>query len=108
MKYGSMFINSENLKEIALKFNEKIKELNDCYNSANQEARELDGSNDNWKGDKQKEFYLTYEQLSSKFPTNIEKFNEFYTFLCKVIKDYEEKDSSINKDVDINVDNLDM
>lgn len=108
MKYGSMFIKSENLKEIALQFNEKIKELNNCYTSANEKARELDGSNDNWKGDKQKKFYSTYTQLSSQFPTNIEKFNEFYTFLCKVIKDYEERDSSINRDVDINVDNLDM
>ena len=104
----SMYMNSNNLRGIAVELKNKIKELNDCYTSVNDRVKELDGSSDTWKGDKQKKFYDAYTLLSNEFPTNIEKFNEFYEFLCKVIEEYDKKDSGINKDIDVNVDNLDM
>ncbi len=104
----SMYMDSEKLKVISDQLRNKIKELNDCYNAINNKVRELDGSSDVWKGDKQKKFYTSYTLLSNDFPTNIDKFNEFHEFLCNVIKEYEERDASISKDVDVNVDNLDM
>ena len=104
----SMYMNSDKLKDISNQLNNKIKELNDCYNAVNDKVKELDGSNETWKGDKQKKFYNAYSLLSNEFPTNIDKFNEFHEFLNGVIREYEERDSSIDKDVDVNVDNLDI
>ncbi len=104
----SMYMNSDKLRDISNQLNSKIRELSNCYNAVNDRVKELDGSNETWKGEKQKKFYSAYTLLSSNFPTNIDKLNEFHDFLCGVIKEYDERDSTINKDVDVNVDNLDM
>ncbi len=104
----SMYMDSEKLKTIAEKFKKKIEELEECFSAINDKVKELDGSSETWKGEKQRKFYNSYTLLANDFPTNIEKFNEFYEFLCNTIREYEKKDSSINKDVDVNVDNLDM
>ena len=104
----SMYVNVENLKAISEKLRNKIKEIDDCYTSIKTIVKDVDGTNDNWFGNEQKIFYNNYLNMSKEYPKNIEKLNEFYQFLCGVIKDYEERDKDISNDVDVNTDNLDV
>ena len=53
----SMYMNSDKLRDISNQLNSKIRELSNCYNAVNDRVKELDGSNETWKGEKQKKFY---------------------------------------------------
>lgn len=108
MSNPSMLMNSDNLKTIANQLNQKIAAIENCYSEIRKCAKEIDGSNDNWKGDNQMKFYNYYFTISKSFPDNIKKFNDFYTFLVNAIKSYEERDNDISKDIDSNADNLDV
>ena len=99
---------SDNLKTIAAKLKNKIQEIEDCYNSINESAKNLDGTSDNWVGNEQRVFWNKYTEMYRKYPKNIEKFNEFYDFLVKTINEYDERESSINTAIDNNADNLDV
>ena len=79
----------------------KIDSIESCYKDMNNIYKEIDGSTPTWIGDNQKKFYQSYSDLSSAFPKNVEKFKEFYNFLCIVRDTYKESDS-INK---TNIDN---
>ena len=104
----SMYMQSEDLKAISLKLKNKIKEIENCYTSVNESAKKIDGTSDNWIGDEQKIFWNKYTYIHNKYPENIQKFNEFYDFLCKVISEYEERDKDISSDIEKNASNLDV
>ena len=104
----SMYMQSENLRSISVKLRNKINEIEECYNNINEIAKNLDGTSDNWVGDEQKIFWTKYLEINKEYPKNLEKFNEFYDFLCGVIREYEEKDKNISSDIDVNADNLDV
>jgi uncharacterized protein YukE len=104
----SMYMESENLKAISLKLKNKIKEIENCYASINEAAKNLDGTSENWVGNEQRVFWNKYQEMYRQYPKNLEKLNEFYDFLCKTISDYEERDRSISNDIDVNADKLDV
>ena len=106
--YKGMYINADRLKSLAAQLRTKIDAIKSCYNDMNTVIREIDGSNDNWQGEKQKKFNDTYVVLSSEYGPNVDKLEEFYTFLCGVIREYEERETDINKDIDNNDKNLDI
>lgn len=108
MNNQSIYMNSENLKSIANKLNEKINEIDKCYSDIRKGVKEIDGSNDNWKGNNQIKFYNYYFSISKNFPENIKKFNDFYNFLLNAINSYENRDKAIDKDIDNNSDNFDV
>lgn len=105
---NSMYMDSEKLRADSTNLKNKIKEIEECYKAIDDIVKNIDGTNDNWFGDEQKLFYDYYLKLSKEFPKNLEKFNEFHTFLCGVIEEYEERDNDISKDIDANADNLDV
>lgn len=104
----NMYMNSENLKVLANKLNEKINSIEDCYSEIKNCVEQVDGSSDSWKGNNQEKFYNYATSLSKDFPTNIDKFKEFYTFLVNTINEYEETDSDICSDIDKNSNNFEV
>ena len=78
-----------------------------CVRSISEKSA-IDGSNDNWQGEDQKKCYNTLSYVTSKYEKNIYKLTEIYNFLCKVIDDYEKRDETYGKDIDNNIDNLNM
>lgn len=108
MNNQSMIMNSDNLKTVTQKINEKIRLIEDCYSDIRKNIKYIDGSNDNWKGNNQINFYNIYFNMSKKFPENIKKFNDFNNFLINVIKSYEERDKGISTDLDKNADNFNI
>ena len=106
--YHGIFINSDNLIQIAADLKAKIKEIETCYNSIKATTQELDGSSETWQGEDQKIYYAALKSLTDKYEGNISKLTEIYEFLCKIIDDYETRDENYGKDLDRNADNLDM
>ena len=106
--YHGIYINSDNLKNIADQLKSKINEIEKNYNSITSYMKEIDGTNDNWQGNDQKIFYGALESLTSRYEANMDKLNEIYDFLMKVIDDYETRDENFGRDLDRNADNLDM
>ena len=106
MSRESMYMNSDNMKAIASQLKEKIDQVESCYSNIRKSVKNIDGTNDNWKGDNQMKFYNYYFNLSKAFPENVKKLNDFYYFLVNTIKSYEERDKDIDKDIDNNADNL--
>lgn len=100
MSRDSMYMNTDNMKLLADSLNSKIIALKEVYQSVDSRMKELDGSNDTWKGENQKKFYETFSTSLDKFPKNIEKLEDFHKFLTNTIKDYETRDSDINKEID--------
>ena len=108
MLYNGIYINSDNLIQIAYKLKNKIKEVAESYNDVVITMKEIDGSNENWQGEDQKLFYETLEYITKKYEGNMSKLTELYNFLCKVINDYENRDENFGKDLERNAGNLDM
>lgn len=106
--YHGIFINSDNLIQIAADLKAKIKEIEACYNSITNATEEFDGSSETWQGEDQKIYFQAIRTLTNKYEGNISKLNEIYEFLCKIIDDYETRDENYGKDLDRNADNLDM
>ena len=100
MNNESMYMNVENMKTIVNSFKGKINALNEVYKDIELKNKEIDGSCDTWKGDNQKKFQQFFSQTINKYPKNIDKLNEFYSFLVKTIENYEERDQDINRDID--------
>lgn len=103
-----MYMNSENMKDLTTKLSNKISEMENCYSNVKKYIEQIDGSNDNWKGNNQVQFYNYALSLSKTFPENIEKFKEFHNFLVNTINSYEETDSKMNKDIDNNASNFNV
>ena len=103
-----MYMNSENMKALATELNNKIIEMENCYSNVEKYIEQIDGSNDNWKGNNQVQFYNYVSLLAKEFPENIEKFKEFHKFLVNTINSYEETDSDMNKDIDNNESNFNV
>lgn len=103
-----MYMNSENLKVFTSKLNQKINDIETCYSEIKKYIGQIDGSNDNWKGNNQTKFYDYALLLSKEFPANVEKFKEFHTFLVNTINEYEETDSDISSDIDKNTENFNV
>lgn len=103
---SSMYMNSENMKALTEKLNGKIQEIETCYENINKYLSQIDGSNDNWKGNNQVLFYEHAMSLSKAFPGNVEKFKDFHAFLVNTINSYEETESDMNKDIDANASNF--
>ena len=108
MNYESMYMNSNNLKELSVKLNDKIIGIEKCYKDIQKIIKEIDGSTDTWKGNNQILFYEYYSSLCESFPSNIEKLNAYKKFLDDAITNYENRDKDINKDIDINASNFDV
>ena len=108
MSNQSMFMNSDNLKALANQLNTKINAIESCYSEIRKSVKEIDGTNDNWKGNNQMKFYNYYFNLSKNFPENVKRLNDFHTFLLNAIKSYEERDKDISTDIDNNADNFDV
>lgn len=102
----SMYMNSENMKALTDRLNGKIQEIEACYEKVNKYLSQIDGSNDNWKGNNQAKFYDYAMLLSKAFPTNVEKFKDFHTFLVNTVNSYEETERDMNKDIDNNESNF--
>ena len=54
--YKGMYINSDGLKSLTAQLRNKIDSIKDCYSNMNTIIREIDGTNENWQGEKQKKF----------------------------------------------------
>ena len=108
MRYNGIFLNIDALVDLAFKLGKKIEEISDCYDSVKTLERQIDGNNDNWKGDDQKEYYNTIQLVTGSYHYNVDKLIEIYDFLLKIIDDYETKDESFGKDTDRNADNFDV
>ena len=106
--YHGIFINSDELIQIAYRLKNKIKDVENCYNSVKTEMKEIDGTTETWQGEDQKIYYHALEFLTNRYETNLGKLKEIYNFLLKIISDYETKDENFGKDLDRNADNLDM
>lgn len=104
----SMFMNPDEMKTIASRLKDTINSIENCYSDIRKSVKEIDGSNDNWKGDNQMKFYNHYFLLSKNFPENMKKLNDFYTFLINVINSYENRDKDISNDIDKNADKFDV
>lgn len=108
MGNDTMYMNSNSLKELSVKLNDKIIAVEKCYKDINSIVKELDGSTDTWKGNNQAAFYENYSLLCKTFPSNIEKLNAYKMFLDDAITNYENRDKDISKDIDINIKNFDI
>ena len=105
---NGMYVNTTNLKAIIVQLREKIDSIKRCYDDMNNIVKDIDGSNDNWKGKNQQKFNNIYTIISSEYPEDVQKLEEFYSFLCKIVSDYEQRENDINKDIDNNEQNLDI
>ena len=99
-------INWNNLDTSVNELKTKIDAIEKCYNELNNIYKEIDGTTNTWVGNNQKKFYQSYLDLSSDFPNNIDKFNEFYRFLNNVRETYKESDSTNVKQADNKNDDL--
>ncbi len=108
MNNYSMVMDTDVLKELASELNQKIMDIENCYSDIRKSVKDIDGSNDNWKGNNQMKFYNSYFELSKNFPENIKKLTDFYNFLVNTIKSYEERDKGLSQDIDSNADNFDI
>ena len=99
-------ISWENLNTSINELKIKIDSIEKCYNDMNNLYKELDGSTPTWVGDNQRQFYQSYCDLSSAFPENVEKFKEFYNFLCMVRDTYKESDSTNKANIDNKIEDL--
>lgn len=108
MLINGIYINSDNLIQLAYKLKNKIKDIETTYNSITTNMKEIDGSNENWQGEDQKIFYETLEYVTDRYKNNVSKLTEIYNFLCKVINDYETRDENFGKDLERNAEDLDM
>ena len=101
-------INWDNLKESANKLKTKINFANQTYQNLNNIYKVIDGTTNVWYGTNQKKFYDNYLSIANNFPKEIEKFEELYNYLLKVIEAYETSDTTSSNSVDINSDNYMM
>ena len=108
MLYNGIFLNYDNLVQIAAELKQKIDSIESCYRAVKEEMKEIDGTNNNWQGEDQKIFYEALENFTSKYDDNINKLNEIHKFLCTIIDNYKTRDENFEKDLDRNKDNLDM
>lgn len=99
-------MNSENMKALTEKLNGKISEIETCYENIEKYMAQIDGSNDNWKGNNQLQFYNYAMLLLKAFPGNVDKFKDFHRFLTNTINSYEQTERDMNKDIDNNASNF--
>ena len=91
MLYNGIYLNYDNLIQLAYQLKIKIKEINSCYESIETNIKQIDGSNDNWQGEDQKEFYEIFDFVKGKFDKNVSKLIEIYkTYLGRVSLNSEE------------------
>ncbi len=87
-------ISWEKLNSSVEQLKQKIDAIDHVYKEMNDIYKEIDGTTDTWVGDNQKKFYQSYLNIAEGFPSNIEKFKEYYTFLGNVRDSYRESDST--------------
>lgn len=105
---SSMYIDCEKLKELAIRLNRKINDIENCYSEISKNAGQIVGTNDIWKGNNQVQFSNYLVSLADRFPDNLDKLKEFYSFLINTIKEYERRESDINNDINSNIDKFDV
>lgn len=108
MLYNGIYINYDGLVEVSSLLKQKINGIESCYNSIKEKIKDIDGTNNNWQGEDQKIFYEALLTLTNRYEDNINKLNEIYDFLQKIIDNYQTRDKTFEKDLDINENNLDM
>lgn len=104
----TMFVNFNALNEINTKLKKKISSVGDIYNIVGEKSKIIDGTNDVWQGDDQKEFYEAHQQLIGEYKYNLEKLYEIEEFLNSAIESYRVEDVTFEKELDKNSDNLSM
>ncbi len=108
MLYNGIYINCDNLIQIAAKLKKKIKDIDDCYKSIKNDIHQIDGSTEDWQGEDQKMFYEALESITKNYEQDIHKLTSIYNFLCKVIDDYDKRDETFGKDLERNNEELKM
>jgi uncharacterized protein YukE len=101
-------MNVENMRNLTDLFNQKIAALKEIYDGIENSTKELDGTQDVWKGENQKLFKDTFQKTLDTYPANIKKFEEFQIFLKGVIDEYENTDKDLNKEININQESFDV
>ncbi len=105
---NSMFMNTEEMKALVEKLNEKIDNLTDINEELKTKCSDIDGSSDLWKGDDQELYYGYLKQIIDKLPKDIETLKGYGVFLKEAIDNYEQRDKDISKDIDNLQENLDV
>lgn len=105
---NSMFMNTEEMKALVEKLNEKIDNLTDINEELKNKCSDIDGSSDLWKGDDQELYYGYLKQIIDKLPKDIETLKGYGVFLKEAIDNYEQRDKDISKDIDNLQENLDV
>ena len=98
----------EKLESIITKLDSQIQNLTNEYDELKNTLKQIDGSNDIWKGKTQKIFYDYYEKIAKEFPGTIKDFTDYRDFLKMVVINYSDSENSINSDIDKNKNNLGM
>lgn len=105
---NSMYMNTEEMKALVEKLNDKIENLSDINEELNAKCSIIDGSSDSWKGDEQEQYYGYLKQIMDKLPKDIETLKGYSTFLKEAIDNYEQRDKDISKDIDNLQERLDV
>lgn len=105
---NSMYMNTDEMKTLVSKLNDKINSLNSINEELKSKCTEIDGSSDSWKGDNQELFYGYLKQILDYLPKDIEKLKEYHTFLNETVENYEQRDKDISKDIDNLEERLDV
>lgn len=108
MIIDGIFINSDNLKQIATELKNKNKEIEDCYKEIKERAKIVDGTTENWQCKQQEKYYNTLTYITDRYEQSVSKLNEIYDFLCKIISDYEEHEEERDTHLNTNAENFDM
>ena len=94
------------LNELAVEFRSKVSQIARCYEDLDKIYKNLDGSSSIWYGQQQKDFYDGYLELSRVFPYNVNKLNDFATFITDVAESYNDSDQTHIKAADSSEDDL--
>lgn len=104
----TMFVNFSALNDISKKLKNRISSVGEIYSKVSEKSKIVDGTNEVWQGEDQKNFYEAQQQLIGEYKYNIEKLYEIEEFLNNAIETYRVEDVTFEKELDKNSENLDM
>ena len=105
MSYN-MEMDTKALYSIVVELDKKINELEGKYNKIRTTMKNVDGSNDNFKGEAQVVYYDFYNRVEKEFNPKIEQLKNYSAFLKKTIDNYKNRENDINTSVDNSSDDL--